>query len=73
MYYIVRTRDGKRQSPEHPRKRPPGASEQRRSCEMSDRRIEDILESITEAFVAVDHEWRYTYINERALRRMQQR
>jgi PAS domain-containing protein len=40
---------------------------------MSDRRIEDILESITEAFVAVDHEWRYTYINERALRRMQQR
>jgi PAS domain S-box-containing protein len=40
---------------------------------MSDRRIQDILESITDAFVAVDHEWRYTYINERALRRMQGR
>jgi HTH-type transcriptional regulator, bacterioopsin transcriptional activator and related proteins len=37
------------------------------------RQVENILESITDAFVAVDHEWRYTYINERALRRMQQR
>jgi PAS domain S-box-containing protein len=36
-------------------------------------RIENILESITDAFVAVDHEWRYTYMNERALRRMQGR
>ena len=33
----------------------------------------DILESITDAFVAVDHDWRYTYINDRALRRMQHR
>jgi PAS domain-containing protein len=41
--------------------------------EMANRRIKDILESITDAFVAVDHEWRYTYINERALRRMQVR
>jgi PAS domain-containing protein len=38
--------------------------------EMADRQIKDILESIIDAFVAVDHEWRYTYINERALRRM---
>jgi PAS domain S-box-containing protein len=36
-------------------------------------RIENILEGITDAFVAVDHEWRYTYMNERALRRMQGR
>ena len=27
-------------------------------------RIENILESITDAFVAVDPEWRYTYMNE---------
>jgi DNA-binding NarL/FixJ family response regulator/signal transduction histidine kinase len=31
------------------------------------RRSETILESITDAFVAVDREWRYTYLNERAL------
>jgi PAS domain S-box-containing protein len=37
------------------------------------RRSETILESITDAFVAVDREWRYTYVNERALRRMQWR
>jgi PAS domain S-box-containing protein len=37
------------------------------------RQIENILESITDAFVAVDREWLYTYINERALRRMQDR
>ena len=36
-------------------------------------RIENILEGITDAFVAADHEWRYTYMNERALRRMQGR
>jgi PAS domain S-box-containing protein len=40
---------------------------------MVDQRSVDILESITDAFVAVDHDWRYTYINERALRRMQHR
>ena len=33
--------------------------------------IEHILESITDAFYAVDREWRLTYINERALRYMQ--
>jgi transcriptional regulator with PAS, ATPase and Fis domain len=37
----------------------------------SSKRIEDILESITEAFYAVDREWRFTYINERALLYMQ--
>ena len=36
----------------------------------SSRRIENILESIAEEFFAVDREWRYTYINERALRRI---
>jgi DNA-binding CsgD family transcriptional regulator len=34
-------------------------------------RAETILESITDAFVAVDHEWRYTYVNDLGLRRMQ--
>jgi PAS domain S-box-containing protein len=36
-------------------------------------RSETILESITDAFVAVDRDWRYTYVNERALRRIQWR
>jgi PAS domain S-box-containing protein len=36
----------------------------------SNGRIENILESITEAFVALDREWRFTYINGRALRRI---
>jgi PAS domain-containing protein len=35
------------------------------------RRIEDILVSITDAFFALDRQWRYTYVNERALRRIQ--
>src|SRR5829696_6996770 len=33
----------------------------------SGERITNILESITDAFVAVDRKWRFTYINERAL------
>lgn len=37
----------------------------------SNRRIEKILESITDEFFAVDREWRFTYINERALRSIQ--
>jgi PAS domain S-box-containing protein len=37
----------------------------------SSRRISNILESITDEFFAVDREWRFTYINERALRRIQ--
>jgi PAS domain S-box-containing protein len=39
----------------------------------SNRRMENILESITEDFFAVDREWRYTYINEQALRRIRAR
>src|ERR687889_207592 len=38
-----------------------------RSCAIMDRRTVDILESISDEFVAFDREWRYTYINERAL------
>jgi PAS domain S-box-containing protein len=37
----------------------------------SQRRVETVLESVTDAFVAVDHEWRYTYVNERARRAME--
>jgi PAS domain S-box-containing protein len=37
----------------------------------SSRRTEHILESITDEFYAFDREWRFTYLNERALRRMQ--
>ena len=37
----------------------------------SNRRTENILESITDEFFAVDREWRFTYINERAFRRIQ--
>ena len=33
----------------------------------SSRRIEDILQSITDAYYALDREWHFTYINERAL------
>jgi PAS domain S-box-containing protein len=35
-------------------------------------RSETILESIADAFVAFDREWRYTYVNERALRRIEE-
>src|SRR5918992_598196 len=38
-----------------------------RSCTIMDRRTVDIFESITDEFAAFDREWRYTYINERAL------
>lgn len=37
----------------------------------SNRQIETVLESITDAFVALDREWRYTYVNDRALRHIQ--
>jgi PAS domain S-box-containing protein len=36
------------------------------------RRSETILESITDAFVAMDGEWRLTYLNERALAQMRE-
>ncbi|MEA2271168.1 MAG: hypothetical protein QOC64_3778, partial [Solirubrobacteraceae bacterium] len=38
----------------------------------SQRRIETILESITDAFYALDHDWRFTYLNERALQMLSQ-
>ena len=37
----------------------------------SNKRTEDILESITDYFYTLDSEWRFTYINERVLRRIQ--
>ncbi|MEA2248361.1 MAG: hypothetical protein QOH46_2890 [Solirubrobacteraceae bacterium] len=39
----------------------------------SQRRLETTLENITDAFVAVDLDWRYTYVNDRALRRIRER
>ena len=36
------------------------------------RRTEAILESITDSFTALDTQWRYTYLNQRALERIQQ-
>ncbi|MEA2329996.1 MAG: hypothetical protein QOH58_134 [Thermoleophilaceae bacterium] len=47
-------------------------AERRRAAEAqreSTRRIETVLESITEAFSAMDRDWRYTYVNDRALAR----
>ena len=43
----------------------------REALQASNRRIENILERITDEFVAVDREWRFTYVNERALRSIQ--
>jgi PAS domain S-box-containing protein len=43
-----------------------------RAFREAQRRSETILESITDDFVAVDHDWRYTYINDRALRGTQE-
>jgi PAS domain S-box-containing protein len=43
------------------------AEDERRAAQ---RRIETILETITDAFVAVDRDWRYTYVNDLALGRM---
>ncbi len=30
--------------------------------------VRDILESITDAFISVDHDWRYVYVNQTALK-----
>jgi PAS domain S-box-containing protein len=52
------------------------AGERRRAMqelEESRQRVETILESIADAFVAVDRDWRYTYVNDRALSRMRDR
>ena len=38
------------------------------AVQAANKRITNILESITDAFVAFDHEWRYTYVNEEAAR-----
>jgi PAS domain S-box-containing protein len=32
----------------------------------ANKQVRDVLESITEMFIAVDHEWRFTYLNRRA-------
>ncbi|MEA2247596.1 MAG: hypothetical protein QOH46_2125 [Solirubrobacteraceae bacterium] len=52
------------------------AGERRRSLQAlhdSQSRVESVLESITDAFVAVDRDWLYTYVNDRALTRMRER
>ncbi|MBD2103042.1 ATP-binding protein [Leptolyngbya sp. FACHB-261] len=36
--------------------------------EAARRRIDNILESISDAFIALDHEWRYIYVNQEAER-----
>jgi PAS domain S-box-containing protein len=41
-----------------------------RELRESGQRDETILESITDAFVALDQDWRYTYVNDRALGRL---
>ena len=39
-----------------------------RAAEATRDQISNILESITDAFVAFDHQWRYTYVNQQATR-----
>src|SRR5215207_7744526 len=61
----------KHRPPGHaPSKRNLAQSTPRRSCEMSDRRIQAILESITDTLIALDRQWRFTYLNDRALDHM---
>jgi PAS domain S-box-containing protein len=38
--------------------------------EQANRRVRDVLESITEMFIAVDYEWRFTYANQPAVEKM---
>ncbi|MGE5659147.1 MAG: PAS domain S-box protein [Actinomycetota bacterium] len=38
----------------------------RMEAEAAKEKVSQILESITDAFVAFDHQWRYTYVNEQA-------
>jgi PAS domain S-box-containing protein len=38
---------------------------------VAEQRVVTVLESITDAFVAVDADWRFTYVNDRALQWMQ--
>ena len=41
-----------------------------RAVAEAERRADTILERITDAFIAVDRDWRFTYVNDRALERM---
>jgi PAS domain S-box-containing protein len=41
------------------------------ALQITDSRIANILESITDAFVAFDRQWRYTYVNAEAARMLQ--
>ena len=43
----------------------------RESAEAAHKRSKNILESITDAFYAVDHQWRFTYLNPQAERLLQ--
>ena len=43
------------------------------ALEASRRKVTDILESITDAFVALDKNWRYTYVNDQAERVLRRR
>ncbi|MCL5961128.1 MAG: PAS domain S-box protein [Chloroflexi bacterium] len=45
----------------------------RAEAELARRQISNILESITDAFMAVDREWRFTYVNKEAERLMRRR
>jgi PAS domain S-box-containing protein len=38
------------------------------TAQPSDRQVINILESISDAFIAFDREWRYTYVNQEAVR-----
>lgn len=48
-------------------RRTPRDESELRTCALMNQRTMDVLESITDEFAAFDREWRYTYINERAL------
>src|SRR5829696_10514309 len=50
----------------------PDGRGERRLREFTQGKLTEILERMTEEFFAVDCEWRYTYLNQRALRRIQQ-
>jgi PAS domain S-box-containing protein len=41
-------------------------------AEAGRRKVEAMLESITDAFYALDHEWRFTYVNREAVRLLRQ-
>lgn len=49
-----------------------GYTQVREALRDAESRVNDILESITDGFIAVDREWRYTYLNAKAMRQIQQ-